>query len=82
MLRKFKKNIDDHNLTDEELKQIENRIYELKDLIIICVNKIKNNPNDKQASIELKKYTEEFSDLKKKLKKANKYAKIREQHIN
>lgn len=62
-------------LTNEELEWYKNRIYELKDLTISCLNDIKINPKNQKAYEDLKKYGNEIKKIKKILKNANKVAK-------
>lgn len=76
ILKKFKNNkYVNVLLTNEELYKYNNRIYELKDLVISCLNDIRINPNNKIACENLNKYTNEIKSIKKILKNANKVAK-------
>lgn len=76
ILKKFKNKKEENVLlTNEDLEKYNKRIYELKDLVINCLNDIKINPNNKIACENLIKYTNEIKSIKKILKNANKVAK-------
>jgi len=68
ILNKFKKKKEENKvLTNEELENYKNRLYELKDLTINAMNR-----NDYSS---IKKYGKEIKDIKKILVNANKVAK-------
>lgn len=62
-LKKFKKNVKENNLTEEEVKEYEKRIYELKELSKITCEK-------KDFDLLLK-YGRELKKIKKILIRAN-----------
>ena len=62
-------------LTNEELENYKNRLYELKDLTINCLNDIKINPKNQKAYDDLNMYSKEIKKIKKILKNAEKEAK-------